>query len=57
MSSDSNDAAAEEDADALEEASGCAILDSGATVMCSSTLAADIIKCNVCIRTDPGFPV
>ena len=33
-----------EDANVLEETRGCAILDSGATVMCSSTLAADGIQ-------------
>ena len=34
----------EDDAQALEETKGCAIIDSGATVMCSSTLAAGGIQ-------------
>ena len=33
-----------EDVNGLEETKGCAILDSGATVMCSSTIAAEGIQ-------------
>ena len=37
----------EEEVNTLEETKGCAILDSGATVMCSSTSAAEeFLKCS-----------
>ena len=48
-----------EDADlanTLEETKGCAILDSGATVMCSSTLAAEEIQMQRLRQQEPGDP-
>ena len=40
----------------LEETKGCAILDSGATVMCSSTIAADEIQLQRLRQHEPGEP-
>ena len=40
----------------LEETKGCAILDSGATVMCSSTLAAEEIQLQRLRQQEPGNP-
>ena len=40
----------------LEETRGCAILDSGATVMCSSTAAADEIQLQRLRQQEPGEP-
>ena len=45
-----------EDLNSLEEARGCAILDSGATVMCSSTVAAEEIQMQRLRRNEPGSP-
>ena len=45
-----------EDANSLEETKGCAILDSGATVMCSSTLAAEEIQLQRLRQNEPGDP-
>ena len=41
---------------ALEETKGCAILDSGATVMCSSTAAAEEIQVQRLRQHEPGDP-
>ena len=46
----------EEDVNGLEETKGCAILDSGATVMCSSTVAAEEIHMQRINRSEPGQP-
>ena len=46
----------EEDVNGLEETKGCAILDSGATVMCSSTIAAEEIHMQRINRSEPGQP-
>ena len=40
----------------LEETKGCAVMDSGATVMCSSTLAAAEIQMQRISREEPGAP-
>ena len=40
----------------LEETKGCAILDSGATVMCSSTVAAEEIQMRRLRQNEPGAP-
>ena len=40
----------------LEETKGCAILDSGATVMCSSTAAAEEIQMQRLRQNEPGDP-
>ena len=45
-----------EDVNTLEETKGCAILDSGATVMCSSTLAAEEIQMQRLRQNEPGNP-
>ena len=45
-----------EDVNGLEETRGCAILDSGATVMCSSTIAAEGIQMQRLNREEPGQP-
>ena len=36
----------DEEVNGLEETKGCAVLDFGATIMCSSTIAAEKFKCN-----------
>ena len=41
----------------LEETRGCAIMDSGATVMCSSTLAAEEIQMQRINQREPGQPI
>ena len=46
----------EEDVNGLGETKGCAILDSGATVMCSSTIAAEEIQMQRINRSEPGQP-
>ena len=43
-----------EDVYILEETKGCAILDSGATVMCSSTVAAEEIQMQRLRQNEPG---
>ena len=43
-----------EDINGLEETRGCAVLDSGATVMCSSTVAAEAIQQQRLDRSEPG---
>ena len=48
--------AVEEDINGLEETKGCATLDSGATVMCSSTVAAEEIQTQRINRSEPGQP-
>ena len=53
---ETHEEAEEEDAHALEETKGCAILDSGATVMCSSTVAADEIQVQRLRQQEPGEP-
>ena len=45
-----------EDVNTLEETKGCAILDSGATVMCSSTIAAEEIQVQRLNQSEPGLP-
>ena len=45
-----------EDVNTLEETKGCAILDSGATVMCSSTAAAEEIQMQRLRHNEPGTP-
>ena len=40
----------------LEETKGCVVMDSGATVMCSSTLAAEAIQMQRLNREEPGAP-
>ena len=52
-------AAADEDDDVnamLEETKGCAVMDSGATVMCSSTLAAEEIQMQRLKQEELGVP-
>ena len=49
----SNDA---EDVNGLEETRGYAVLDSGATVMCSSTIAAEAIQQQCINQSEPGEP-
>ena len=46
----------EEEANALEETKGCAVLDSGATIMCSSTVAAEEIQAQRLNKGEPGLP-
>ena len=56
-SSENNVAAGDDDDTAnamLEETRGCAIMDSGATVMCSSTLAAEEIQMQRINKREPG---
>ena len=50
------DPGAHEEVNTLEETKGCAILDSGATVMCSSTLAAEEIQMQRLRQQEPGDP-
>ena len=45
-----------EDINGLEETKGCAILDSGATVMCSSTIVAEEIQMQRLNQSEPGLP-
>ena len=45
-----------DDINGLEETRGCAILDSGATVMCSSTVAAEEIQLQRINQSEPGLP-
>merc|ERR1712197_25670 len=45
-----------EDVNGLEETKGCAIMDSGATVMCSSTAVAEEIQMQRLRRNDPADP-
>ena len=45
-----------EDVNGLEETRGCAVLDSGATVMCSSTVAAETSQQQRIDRAEPGEP-
>ena len=45
-----------EDVNGLEETKGCAIIDSGATVMCSSTAAAEEIQMQRLNQSEPGLP-
>ena len=45
-----------EDVNGLEETRGCAVLDSGATVMCSSTIAAEAIQQQRINQSEPGEP-
>ena len=45
-----------DEANTLEETKGCAIMDSGATVMCSSTAAADEIQVQRLRQQEPGEP-
>ena len=44
----------QEDVNTLEETRGCAILDSGATVMCASTVAAEEIQMQRLRQNAPG---
>ena len=44
------------DINGLEETRGCAVLDSGATVMCSSTVAAEAIQQQRMNHSEPGEP-
>ena len=46
----------DEEINGLEETKGCAILDSGATSMCSSTIAAEEIQMQRLNREEPGLP-
>ena len=46
----------EEEVNGLEETKGCAVLDSGATIMCSSTVAAEEIQMQRLNRQEPGVP-
>ena len=46
----------EEDVNGLEETKGCAIIDSGATAMCSSTAAAEEIQTQPLNQSEPGLP-
>ena len=46
----------EEEVNGLEETKGCAVLDSGATIMCSSTVAAEEIQLQRLNREEPGVP-
>ena len=45
-----------EDINGLEETKGCAILDSGATIMCSSTVVAEEIQTQRLHQSEPGLP-
>ena len=45
-----------EDVNGLEETKGCAIIDSGATIMCSSTVAAEEIQMQHINQSEPGQP-
>ena len=45
-----------DDVNGLEETRGCAVLDSGATVMCSSTIAAEAIQQSRLDHSEPGEP-
>ena len=45
-----------EDVNGLEETKGCAIIDSGATIMCSSTVAAEEIQMQRINQSEPGQP-
>ena len=45
-----------EDVNGFEETKGCAIIDSGATVMCSSTAAAEEIQTQRLNQSEPGLP-
>ena len=44
------------DINGLEETKGCAILDSGATVMCSSAVVAEEIQMQRINQSEPGLP-
>ena len=46
-----------EDINGLEETKGCAIIDSGATVMCSSTNAAEEIQMQRINQSELGIPI
>ena len=46
----------QDEVNALEETKGCAILDSGATVMCSSTASAEEIQLERMRQHEPGEP-
>ena len=46
-----------EDVNTLDETKGCAILDSGATVMCSSTAAAEEIQMQRLRQSEPGTQI
>ena len=46
----------DEEINGLEETKGCAVLDSGATIMCSSTIAAEGIQMQRLNRQEPGVP-
>ena len=46
----------DEEVNGLEETKGCAVLDSGATIMCSSTVAAEEIQLQRLNRQEPGVP-
>merc|ERR1712242_45136 len=46
----------EEEVNGLEETKGCAVLDAGATIMCSSTVAAEEIQQQRLNREEPGMP-
>ena len=45
-----------EDVNTLEETRGCAVMDSGATVMCSSTIAAEEVQMQRIRQNEPGSP-
>ena len=45
-----------EDVNGLEETRGCAVLDSGATVMCSSTIVGEAIQQQRIDHSEPGEP-
>ena len=53
---DQQEPAKAEEVNSLEETKGCAIMDSGATVMCSSTAAAEEIQMQRLRRSEPGDP-
>ena len=53
LPSGSNDT---EDMHGLEETKGCAVLDSGATAMCSSTTVAEEIQSQRLNQQEPGLP-
>ena len=46
----------DEEVNGLEETKGCAVLDSGATIMCSSTVVAEEIQLQRLNRQEPGVP-
>ena len=48
---------APEDVNGLEETKGCAVLDSGATINCSSTTAVEEIQTQCLNHQEPGIPV